>query len=106
MSETNVNSDEAAARARALIEADVSARVEAVRLVAESGNNSDAAEARFRDAAAAHENAWKAALAAGWSEKDLRATGVRAPGSTPAKPRKPRATRTQTVANDSTQKTE
>jgi hypothetical protein len=106
MSETNVNSDDAAARARALIEADVSDRVEAVRLVAEAGNNRDAAEARFREAAAAHENAWKAALAAGWSEKNLRATGVRAPGSAPAKTRKPRETRTQTVASDHTQKTE
>jgi hypothetical protein len=106
MSETNVNSDDAAARARALIEADVSARVEAVRLVAESGNESDAAEARFREAAAAHENAWKAALAAGWNEKDLRATGVRAPGATPSKTRKPRGTRAHTFIDDDKPKTE
>jgi hypothetical protein len=92
MSETNVNSDDVAARARALIEADVSARVEAVRLVAESGNESDAAEARYRDAVAAHEAAWKAALGAGWSEKDLRGTGVRAPGQSVRRPRTKRAT--------------
>jgi hypothetical protein len=79
MSGLNVNSDAVAARARALIEADVSARVDAVRSVADAANESDAAQARFREASANHETAWKTALAAGWNEKDLRATGVRAP---------------------------
>jgi hypothetical protein len=106
MSETNVNSDDAAARARALIEADVSARVEAVRLVAEAGNESDAAELRFRDAATAHETAWKAALAAGWSEKNLSATDVRAPGTTLTKSRRPRGTRATTVNADNSYTTE
>ena len=99
MSDVTVNSDDVAARARALIEADVSARVDAVRLVADAANEFDAAEARFRDASAGHEAAWKAAVAAGWSEKDLRATGVRAPGQAARKTRARRAPSTAPVEN-------
>lgn len=80
MSDATVNPEDVAARARALIEADVSARVEAVRAVADAANKAEAAEARLREASSAHETAWRAAVNAGWSEKDLRATGVRAPG--------------------------
>ena len=65
---------------KACIEADVDARVEAVRVVAKTANEYDAAEARVKDATAAHERSWNAALAARWSEKNLRAAGVRAPG--------------------------
>jgi NAD(P)-dependent dehydrogenase (short-subunit alcohol dehydrogenase family) len=44
-----------------------------------------------KDAATTHERAWSAALATGWSEKDLRAAGVRAPGQTAPRARKQRA---------------
>jgi hypothetical protein len=91
MSDSILNPDEAAARARAIIEADVDARVEAVRQAANAANEYDKAEARVKDAATAHERAWNAALATGWSEKDLRAAGVRAPGQTAPRARKPRA---------------
>jgi hypothetical protein len=92
MSDVNVNPEEAADRARAIIEADVNARVEAVREVAGAANEFDTAEQQFRDASAAHEKAWGAALAAGWSEKDLRATGVRAPGQGASRSRRKRST--------------
>lgn len=92
-----MNPDEVAARARALIEADVTARVDVVRVVADAANKFDAAEAQFRDATAAFDTAWKAALAAGWNEKDLRETGVRAPGQ--SRPRK-RATRPLTATTE------
>lgn len=88
----NVNPEEAAARARAIIEADVNARVDAVRQLADAANEYDAAEQRYRDASTAHERAWAAALSAGWSEKDLRATGVRAPGQGASRPRRKRTT--------------
>jgi hypothetical protein len=91
MSESILNPDEAAARARAIIEADVDARVEAVRQAANAANEYDEAQARVKDAATAHERAWSAALATGWSEKDLRAAGVRAPGQTAPRARRPRA---------------
>jgi hypothetical protein len=91
MSESILNPDEAAARARAIIEADVDARVEAVRQAANAANEYDEAEARVKDATAAHERAWSAALATGWNEKDLRAAGVRAPDQTAARARRPRA---------------
>jgi hypothetical protein len=87
MSDTTVNPDEAAEAARRLLEANVKERVHAVRELAEAANEADARE---RDAAAArgrHTRAWDAALKAGWSDKDLRQTGARAPGSTTAKRR-------------------
>lgn len=68
----------------------MNARVEAVRQVVEAINDADDAERRWKDATAAHDRAWRAALDAGWSEKDLRATGARAPGQT----NRPRRTRT------------
>lgn len=80
MSDAILNPNEAAARARAIIEADVESRVEAVRQVAETANRFDAADARLKEAGVAHERAWAAAITAGWSEKDLRSAGVRAPG--------------------------
>lgn len=88
MSDTVVDVDQAARRARELIEADVNARVEAVRILAEAANAAEAAEARAKETASAHETAWKAAIAAGWTEKDLRATGVRAPGQNGRRPRR------------------
>jgi hypothetical protein len=102
MSNANVTNDEVAVRARALIEADVSARVSAVVAIAEAAKKNDAADARLKQAikdaevalkesSNAHTAAWKAALGAGWSEKELRATGVRAPSATTPKVRKRRS---------------
>ena len=90
MSDVTVNSDEAAARARAIIEQDVDTRVEAVRVLAVATNEYDSAEARLKEAAAAHDRSWNAALAAGWSEKDLRTAGVRSPAQSTPRTRKPR----------------
>jgi hypothetical protein len=103
MSNTNVTNDDVAARARALIEADVSARVNAVVAIAEAAKQNDAADTRLKqtikdaetalkESNSAHAAAWKAALSAGWTEKELRATGVRAPGSSTPKVRKRRGT--------------
>lgn len=99
MSDTNLNPEEAAQRARKLIEADVNARVDAVRHVVAATNDADDAERRWKDTITAHERAWRAALDAGWSEKDLRATGARAPGQA-ARPRRARTApaRTSTPA--------
>jgi hypothetical protein len=101
MSDANVTNDEVAVRARALIEADVSARVNAVVAIAEAAKQNDAADAHLkqvvkdaevalRESSNAHAAAWKAALGAGWTEKELRATGVRAPGRPAPKVRKRR----------------
>lgn len=109
MSNANVTNDEVAVRARALIEVDVSARVNAVVAIAEAAKQNDAADARLKqaikDAEAAlkesnnaHAAAWKAALSAGWTEKELRATGVRAPGQSAPKVRKRRAAPAVTTA--------
>jgi hypothetical protein len=92
MSDVNVNPEEAAAKARQIIEADVNTRVEAVRSLADAANRFDTAEQQLKEATAAHERAWSAAISAGWSEKDLRATGVRAPGASAPRPRKRRTT--------------
>lgn len=80
MSDATLDPNAAAQRAREIVEADVAARVEAVRELAVAGIAADDAERRLKEANAAHERAWAAALSAGWSEKDLRATGARAPG--------------------------
>lgn len=93
MSDATVNPDQAAEAARRLLEANVNERVDAVRELAEAANEADARE---RDAAVArerHTRAWDAALKAGWSDKDLRQTGARAPGT--ATPKR-RARRTAT----------
>lgn len=87
MSDTTLTPDEAAQRARELIERDVNARVDAVRDLVAATADADEAERRWRDAQSAHESAWRAALSVGWSEKDLRATGARAPGQAPRKRR-------------------
>ena len=58
--------------------------------MAKAANEFDTAETRVKDATAAHERSWNAALAAGWNEKDLRAAGVRAPGQATPRARKSR----------------
>ncbi|TDW26949.1 hypothetical protein EDD25_3513 [Cryobacterium psychrophilum] len=99
MSDANVKPEDAAARARAIIEANVDARVEAVRVLADAGNEYDAADQQLKLATHAHEHAWTAALASGWSEKDLRATGVKAPGQSAPKARKRRTAAPVTTPN-------
>ena len=100
MSDATVNPDEAAEAARRLLEANVNERVNAVRELAEAANEADARE---RDAAAArerHTRAWDAALKAGWSDKDLRQTGARAPGSATPKRRTRRTSPTPEVQSE------
>ena len=99
MSDANVKPEDAAARARAIIEANVDDRVEAVRALADAGNEYDSADQQLKLATLAHEHAWTAALTSGWSEKDLRATGVKAPGQSTPKARKRRTTTPVTTAN-------
>lgn len=105
MTDTMLNPDEAAQRARELIEADVNARVEAVRQVVAATIEADEAERRWKDATAAHERAWRSALDAGWSEKDLRATGARAPGQS-ARPRRSRSASARTASGTNTAQSE
>jgi uncharacterized protein YoxC len=100
MSDVNRDPEEAARKARELLEQDVERRVHAVKTLVSAINDVDTADQAARDAADAHAKAWNDALASGWSERDLKATGARAPGSTRAK-RAPRRTRT-TEPNTST----
>ncbi|UKF32447.1 hypothetical protein [Clavibacter phaseoli] len=103
MTDAPATPDEAARRAREILERDVDRRVNVVVALTSAANESDAAEERAKEARATHERAWSAALTAGWSEKDLRATGARAPGST-ARPK--RRTRTSTAAQTEVRPTE
>ncbi|WP_434161368.1 hypothetical protein [Clavibacter michiganensis] len=90
MSDARVTPEEATRRAREILERDVDRRVNAVEVLTSAAHESDAADERAREAKAAHERAWSAALSAGWSEKDLRATGARAPGSATRRTRRTR----------------
>jgi hypothetical protein len=92
MTDAPATPDEAAQRARAMLERDVDRRVNVVVALTSAANESDAAEERAKEARATHERAWSAALTAGWSEKDLRATGARAPGSATRRTRRTRPT--------------
>lgn len=90
MTDAPTTPDEAAQRAREILERDVDRRVNVVAALTSAANESDAAEERAREARATHERAWSAALTAGWSEKDLRATGARAPGTASRRVRRAR----------------
>jgi hypothetical protein len=92
MTDAPATPDEAARRAREILERDVDRRVNVVAALTSAAIESDAAEERAKEARAAHERAWSAALTAGWSEKDLRATGARAPGSATRRTRRTRST--------------
>lgn len=92
MSDVNRDPEEAARKARELLEQDVERRVQSVRDLVSAINDVDSADQAARDAADAHARAWNDALASGWSERDLKATGARAPGITRTK-RAPRRTR-------------
>jgi hypothetical protein len=90
MTDATVTPDNAAAAARRLLEANVNARVDAVRELAEAANEAEAKEREAAEARERHSRAWDAALKAGWSDKDLRQTGARAPGSAAPKRRQRR----------------
>jgi len=80
MSDATVNPEDAAAAARRLLEANVNARVDAVREVVDAANDADEKEREATEARERHSRAWDAAIKAGWSDKELRQTGARAPG--------------------------
>ncbi|WP_146086408.1 hypothetical protein [Rathayibacter sp. AY1B8] len=96
MTDQRLNAEDAANTARALLEKSVEDRVAAVRALVAATNDVDDKEQAAKDARDAHTSAWATALTSGWSEKELRATGVRPPGQT--RPRTPRRTsRTDTT---------
>lgn len=91
MSDAQVNPEDAAAAARRLLEADFEAKVTAVRELADAANDADAKEREAVEARERHSRAWDAAMKAGWSDKELRQTGARAPGAAAPKRRTRRA---------------
>lgn len=90
MSDNTKNPDDAAEAARRLLESTVERRVEAVRSIVTAANDTETAQAALSDAQSRHTKAWGDALAAGWSEKELRATGAPRPGQSRVKPARPR----------------
>jgi hypothetical protein len=94
MPDTRIDPETAAASARQLLEKSVEDRVTAVRTLIVATNAVDAADQAAKDARDAHTKAWDAALASGWSDKDLRATGARPPGQATRRPRTRRTTDT------------
>jgi hypothetical protein len=101
MADKILDPETAAASARELLERSVELRVNAVRTLVSATNDVEAAEQGLKDARDAHSKAWDAALASGWSDKDLRATGARAPGKAGPATRSRRGTRA-TAPADST----
>lgn len=94
MADTRIDPETAAASARQLLERSVEERVTAVRILIVATNAVDAADRAAKDARDGHTKAWEAALASGWSDKDLRATGARPPGQAARRPRSRRTTDT------------
>ncbi|MCJ1697868.1 hypothetical protein MT349_18960 [Rathayibacter caricis] len=94
MSDVNRNPDDAAETARRILESTVERRVEAVRSIVSAANETDTARAALTDAQSRHAKAWTDALAAGWSEKELRSAGV--PRPDPSRAKAPRSRRTAT----------
>jgi hypothetical protein len=92
MSDATVTPEDAAAAARRLLEAGLNTRVDAVRELAEAANEAEAKEREAGEARDRHSRAWDAAIKAGWSDKDLRQTGARAPGMPAPKRRQRRTT--------------
>lgn len=85
-----VDPEETARQARRRMEADVDTRVDAVRTLAEAARHANQSEQAAQDSRTAHTDAWNAALAAGWKDKDLRAIGVRSPAPAPTGTRRRR----------------
>ena len=96
MTDVTRNPADAAAAARRLLEAQVNERVEAVRVVVSAANDAEDAERVAQEARERHTRAWDAALRAGWTEKDLKQTGAKQPG-TAAPKRRARRTSTATA---------
>lgn len=90
MSDNTKNPEDAAEAARRLLEASVDRRVEAVRSIVTAANDAETAQAALTDAQSRHTKAWSDALTAGWSEKELRATGAPRPGQSRPKPSRQR----------------
>ena len=90
MSDTILDPQTAADHARKMLEADVERRVEAVRIAAAASIDVDAAEQRAKDAVASYETAFRAAVTAGWTEKELKAAGLRSPAPSAPKTRRRR----------------
>lgn len=90
----------AARIARDILEKSTEKRVDAVRSVIAATNTMDDAEQGVKNARDLHGKAWADALASGWSDKDLRATGARAPAKTVAPSRARRTARAATVGGD------
>ena len=99
MSDVQLDPQKAARKARAIIEAEQNARVRTVEDLVSATNAFDAAEQAVKDAAAAHDRAWTAALGAGWTEKNLREIGARAPGQSAPRSRRRRASTAAPVEN-------
>ena len=104
MSDHTRNPDDAADAARRLLEQSVEKRVEAVRTIVSAANDTDTARATLNDAQNRHSKAWADALAAGWSEKELRAAGVPRPEQT--RPRVTRSRRTTSAEGTTAELTE
>ncbi|WP_147304975.1 hypothetical protein [Subtercola boreus] len=94
MSDSTRNPDDAADAARRLLEQSVEKRVEAVRSIVAAANHTDTARAALSDAETQHTKAWSNALTAGWTEKELRATGAPRPEQPRTRPARPRKTPT------------
>lgn len=105
MSDAQVNPEDAAAAARRLLEADFEAKVSAVRELADAANDADAKEREASAARERHSRAWDAAIKAGWSDKELRQTGARAPGAATPKRRSRRAATSAAPAEGAEQPT-
>lgn len=105
MSDAQVNPEDAAAAARRLLEADFEAKVTAVRELADAANDADAKEREATEARERHSRAWDAAIKAGWSDKELRQTGARAPGAATPKRRSRRAAAATTAPETAEQQT-
>ena len=87
MTETANTAEAATDIARTLFEKTMAARISAVREVAEAADDATVREREAADAIERHQKAWDSALRAGWTEKELRLTGVRQPGGAAPKRR-------------------
>ncbi len=77
----------------------------AVRELADAANDADAKEREASEARERHSRAWDAAIKAGWSDKELRQTGARAPGAATPKRRSRRVSTSAAAAESAEQPT-
>lgn len=103
MTELTIDPHSATEKARELLEADMNARIDAVRVVAEAAQVATDYERRAAEARTAHEGAWRVALSKGWTERELKTAGVPAPGQpAPRVRRGRRAPSAETTHTDAT----